>query len=259
MISTGNDILDIVISLVLILIALAFGVLCVFATVKNKKTLIPLGTLCVFTILSFVFKWTYAFILLSCFTAVFISICLLLNTDNIRKFFKHPIKGVNYKEQVKGVEKIFDVEQLYDIVSKVVVSFSNSKTGALITFERNDSLDKYISANGVRVNAPISVELLQTIFYEGTRLHDGGLIIKDDIIEAAAVAYPLDDGFYVKKYGMRHRAAMGMSKATDSITVVVSEETGRISIAVKGELNTVNQENFRTVFENYMSEDDDNN
>lgn len=256
MIKTDGQLANIV-SLIIIILALAFGIFCVFSTLKNKKAIIPLGVLSTLTLVSFIFDWNPAFIICAIFSGIYICICLVLNAENIRKFFRHPIKGLNYKEQVQGVEKIFDVDQLYDVINKAVVSFSNSKTGALITFERNDSLDKYIAANGVRVDAPVTVEMLQTIFYEGTRLHDGGLIIKDDMIEAAAVAYPLDDGFYVKKYGMRHRAAMGMSKATDSITVVVSEETGRISIAVKGELNTVNQENFRTVFENYMSEEDD--
>ena len=95
-----------------------------------------------------------------------------------------------------------------------------------------------------------------TIFYPGTRLHDGAVVIKRDFILAASVYYTPTTKPLTGKYGSRHRAAIGISEITDSVTVVVSEETGRISLAVAGELIPVNNETFLITFEEYMFEED---
>ena len=113
---------------------------------------------------------------------------------------------------------------------------------------------KDIIKNGVPVNAPLSPELLQTIFYEGTRLHDGAVVIHGNEIVAASVFFTPTTKPFAGKYGSRHRAAIGVSEVSDAVTVVVSEETGRISFAVNGDLEAVNQTNFRRVFETYMSD-----
>ena len=134
-------------------------------------------------------------------------------------------------------------------------SLSASKTGAIITFERTKSL-KNLSRNGVDINAPVSSELLCTIFYPGTRLHDGAVIIHGNEILSAAVFFVPTTQPLAVSYGSRHRAAIGISEVSDAITVVVSEETGRISIAANGQLDPVDQDNFLRVFETYMSDDD---
>jgi diadenylate cyclase len=141
---------------------------------------------------------------------------------------------------------------MYQTISVAVNWFSRTKTGALITFEKTDNLDSYI-ATGVKVNAPVSAELLETIFYEGTRLHDGAVIIRNNEIVSAACLYQPSTRPVTGKMGLRHRAAMGISADTDSVTVVVSEETGRISIAYDGELQTVNTSDFLRVFSEYMA------
>ena len=120
-----------------------------------------------------------------------------------------------------------------------------------MTFEKNTSLQDVIK-NGVSVRAPVSAELLQTIFYPGTRLHDGAVVIHGNEIIAASVFYTPTTKPFAGKYGSRHRAALGISEISDSVTVVVSEETGRISFAVNGQLDAVDQDNFLRVFENYM-------
>ena len=102
------------------------------------------------------------------------------------------------------------------------------------------------------MNAPITPELLMTIFYPGTRLHDGAVVVRRDLIMAASVYYTPTTKPLTGKFGSRHRAAIGISEVTDSVTVVVSEETGRISLAVAGELIHVTPDNFLRVLEDYI-------
>ena len=142
-------------------------------------------------------------------------------------------------------------KQLYKIINNTVTALSTSKTGAIITFEKNNSLDDYIN-KGVKVNAPVSMELLTTIFYEGTTLHDGAVIIRDNMIVAASAYYIPTVRPMNGKYGARHRASLGISEVCDAVTVVVSEETGRISLAVDGELQAVTRENFLQAFKRQL-------
>jgi len=161
-------------------------------------------------------------------------------------------------------EAIFDREAMYEKVYTAIVDMSRVKRGALITFEKKDNLlddakvGTIIKQRGVDVNAPVSAELLETIFYEGTRLHDGAVIIKDDKIARAAVFFTSTARPLTGKYGSRHQAAIGISENSDSVTVIVSEETGRIAIAFQGELTPVTPDNFLRVFEDDMAYDASN-
>ena len=142
---------------------------------------------------------------------------------------------------------------------KVILQGYKGKTGKLIydaliqrgievlPVDINNSLDDYIN-KGVKVNAPVTMELLTTIFYEGTTLHDGAVVIRGNTIVAASVYYIPTVKPMNGKYGARHRASLGISEVCDAVTVVVSEETGRISLAVDGELQAVSRENFLQVF-----------
>lgn len=122
-------------------------------------------------------------------------------------------------------------------VTRAVENLSESKTGALIVFEGSMPLTEII-ASGVRVGGQVSAELLQTIFFDKTPLHDGAAVIREDIVVAAGCVLPLSDqelhGW--RRLGTRHRAALGMSEMSDSLTIVVSEETGAVSAAANGEL-----------------------
>ncbi len=161
----------------------------------------------------------------------------------------------------KAPEAIFDREGMYQKVYTAVVDMSRLKRGALITFMKKDDLlddtkvGTIIKQRGVDVDAPVSAELLETIFYEGTRLHDGAVVIKDDKIARAAVFFTSTARPLTGKYGSRHQAAIGISENSDSVTVIVSEETGRISIAFQGELTPVTPDNFLRVFEDDMAYD----
>ena len=112
--------------------------------------------------------------------------------------------------------------------------------------------------NGVPVHAPLSAELLLTIFYPGTRLHDGAVVVHGNEIVAASVFFTPSTAPFAGKYGSRHRAAIGVSEVSDAVTIVVSEETGRISIAANGELQMVDQSKFLMTFETYMADSTDN-
>lgn len=124
---------------------------------------------------------------------------------------------------------------IYEIVS-ACEDMSAAKTGALIVLERGIPLKEYIDS-GISVKADISSQLLINIFEKNTPLHDGAVIVKNDRIEAATCYLPLTTNEKVDKHlGTRHRAAIGVSEATDCIAIVVSEETGAISICVDGQI-----------------------
>lgn len=147
----------------------------------------------------------------------------------------------------QDVEKVYDRQALCRRVNEAVISLSKQKIGAIITFERRTKLDDMIKT-GTLVHAPLSAELLMTIFFPGTRLHDGAVIVRRDEILAASVYYTPTTKPLAGKYGSRHRAAIGISEISDAVTVVVSEETGRISLAIAGELIPVSLDNFLRVF-----------
>lgn len=115
---------------------------------------------------------------------------------------------------------------------------SVNKIGALITFERKQSLEEVIQKSTSIIEATVNAELICSIFLPGTPLHDGGLIISNDKIRCAGAYYPSTDRADVpKNLGSRHRAAIGLSEINDSLTIIVSEETGKVSIAIQGILD----------------------
>lgn len=130
-----------------------------------------------------------------------------------------------------------DVSRTVEEIIAAVISMSDSRTGAIIVIERRVALGEFVET-GVRIDARVSAELLKTIFHEGTALHDMAVIIHGDKIVAAAVQLPLSEADKVgdMELGSRHRAAMGMSSGCDASVIVVSEETGIISIATNGKL-----------------------
>ena len=139
-------------------------------------------------------------------------------------------------------------EKLVDALLKAVAYMSPRKIGALISIEQTQTLQEYI-ATGIPLDADISSELLINIFIPNTPLHDGAIIIRDDKIATACSYLPLTESMGIsKEFGTRHRAAIGLSENSDALTVVVSEETGGISIAVRGEfMHDLTKENFESV------------
>jgi diadenylate cyclase len=123
-------------------------------------------------------------------------------------------------------------------IAKACVVLSKKRVGALMAIEREIGLRRYVES-GVGMDARVTSELMNTIFANNTPLHDGGVIISQQRIEAAACLFPLTQNPSVPKtMGTRHRAALGLSEETDAVVVVVSEETGAISIAYGGRITT---------------------
>ncbi len=146
--------------------------------------------------------------------------------------------GTNKVTKFFGMEKDIATRTKEDIYKVVIAAteLAKSKTGALIVFERDIKI-KDIVSTGIEINGDVTPQLLVNIFVENTPLHDGAVIISDNKIAAAACMLPLaSDSDIAKELGTRHRAAIGISKESDAITVVVSEETGKISVAKDGTL-----------------------
>ena len=146
--------------------------------------------------------------------------------------------GTNKFTKFFGIDKDISTKTKEDIYKIVIAAteLSKSKTGALIVIERDIKIQDII-AGGIPLNADVSPQLLVNIFEPKTPLHDGAVVISGNKIAAAACVLPLaDDKDIAKELGTRHRAAIGISKEADSIVVVVSEETGKISVAKDGTL-----------------------
>ena len=124
-----------------------------------------------------------------------------------------------------------------DAIVRAVAQLGKNKVGALIVLERNIELDEYIET-GITLNADISSALLEQIFEHNTPLHDGAVIIRNNEIVSATCYLPLsDDQNISKELGTRHRAGLGISEKSDCITIIASEETGFISVAINGQLS----------------------
>jgi diadenylate cyclase len=159
----------------------------------------------------------------------------------IRKFLV--FIGTNYNlNRVFSIDRLFGVNkeksvtsQQVEILADACFSLSKTKTGAIIVVARNSHLTEHIST-GESINAKISSILLRTIFFKNSPLHDGAVIIKDNLIVAAGCILPLTQRDLDKTLGLRHRAAIGVTENTDAITIVVSEERGSVSFASEGDI-----------------------
>lgn len=127
--------------------------------------------------------------------------------------------------------------KVFEEIVLAATTLSNQKIGALIVVEQEIGLRNYVE-RGIRLNAILSYDLLVTIFNPRSPLHDGAVIVQQDKIAAASCFLPLTlDSYLSKELGTRHRAAIGVTEETDAIAVIVSEETGAISVAHKGQLH----------------------
>ena len=152
----------------------------------------------------------------------------------------------------KGIKDIFDVEDQVDRVScveevvKAATKMSKDKIGALIVFEKDMNLTE-IARTGVALDSIVSNELLINIFIPDTPLHDGAVIIRNNKIVSASCILPITDKEDIdRQYGTRHRAAIGISEQSDAVVVVVSEETGTISLVINGKIiRDMKEDNLR--------------
>ncbi|HER5557787.1 disA bacterial checkpoint controller nucleotide-binding family protein [Streptococcus pyogenes] len=145
---------------------------------------------------------------------------------------------------------------LIDALIKSVAYMGPRKIGALIAIEQTQTLQEYI-ATGIPLNADISSQLLINIFIPNTPLHDGAVIVGQNKIVAACAYLPLSESKAIsKEFGTRHRAAIGLSENSDALTIIVSEETGAISVTRKGQfLHDLSTDEFETVLRTYLMSD----
>lgn len=166
---------------------------------------------------------------------------IILFQEEIRKFLYN--LGTHHK--VKSIVRLFssgdkkdkvDMESIMPIVM-ACMNMSKGKVGALIVIERLTPLDDIVETGDV-IDANINQRLIENIFFKNSPLHDGAMIISKKRIRAAGCILPVSHNFDIpKELGLRHRAAMGISQDSDAIAVVVSEETGRISVALRGQFH----------------------
>lgn len=175
------------------------------------------------------------------------------------------------RNQLLGRHKVLTVDEREHVVYEIVNAVDymrKERVGALIVIERDISLGNYID-KAKKIYADLTSDLLIAIFYEGNPLHDGGVIIQGDRITCAGAVFPTSNSPKLnRRLGTRHRAALGLSEETDAICLVVSEETGRVSIALKGEmLYNLSLDDVRMMLidelkpkqnEDYDEEDEDN-
>lgn len=144
------------------------------------------------------------------------------------------------RSQLLGRHKVLTVDEREKMVYEIANAMEymkKARIGALMVIERDNSLGEYIDKSK-KVYADISADLLISIFWPNNPLHDGGVIIQGDKITSAGAVFPTSDNLKIsKRLGTRHRAALGISETGDCIALIVSEETGRLSIAMNGELN----------------------
>ena len=241
---------------------LAIAVLNVFIDyfVKRKFVWYSLAIFSFIFLMSHIFMLDYlAQICLAIITVIAI-VAMFVNMSEFRLILANKFsRGIKIKKKrtTLEVDEPYATSELYDIINTSVLYLSQYKIGALLSFVRNDNLTEVCEDgnNGTILKAPVNAELIETIFYKGTRLHDGAVIIKGNIIYAAAVMYKdVSTASLDGKYGTRHRAALAISTQYDAVTVVVSEETGNISIAYKGVLEHYSRDSFKNAFSNIMEQ-----
>ncbi len=160
--------------------------------------------------------------------AAVIAILIIFQPELRVALSKLSLKGKRFKEMT-------EFDKFLDHLATSTYRLSEKRTGALIVLENEDILDEYAN-KAVRLDADFSSELLESIFATSTPLHDGAVIVRDKKIIAAAVILPLseDSSQINKSMGTRHRAGLGISQVTDALVIVISEETGKVSIAREG-------------------------
>ena len=166
---------------------------------------------------------------------------IILFQEEIRKF----LYNLGTHRKVNSIIRLFssgekkekgDMEAIMPVVM-ACMSMGKSKVGALIVIERLTPLDEVIATGDV-IDANINQRLIENIFFKNSPLHDGAMVISRKRIRAAGCILPVSHNFDIpKELGLRHRAAMGISQDSDAIAIVVSEETGRISVAIRGQFH----------------------
>lgn len=224
-----------IISLVVDLLLVCFLIFFIYKILKIKlkirKFLIFLFAIIVVYGVTYVCNFEITFSILKVIAFWSIGILVILYSQEIRHALESGLHN-------NSNDNLFSSEADKLLVIKTLVEsaeyLSERRIGALICIERSDSLDSFIS-KAIYIKGKLSMELLTSLFYTGSATHDGAVIIRKNSIMCAGAILPSTDKYDVpKSFGTRHRAAIGLSEKYDAVTVVVSEETGKISLTIDG-------------------------
>ena len=173
--------------------------------------------------------------LLNQFMAVGIIALVILYQPELRRMLDH-LSSVKFKTIIGAPKQVQEMDGIIDQVVMAVETMSRQKVGALIVFARDNPLDEYFKT-GTEIDGQVSEQLLRNIFFPNASLHDGAMLIRNGRVAAAGCVLPLSDSNRLSAdLGTRHRAGVGMSEVSDAVVVIVSEETGTISVAISGML-----------------------
>jgi len=217
------------------ILLVAFVIYRIFILVKGTRALqmlVGMAFVVVAFVVSQVFELFTLHWILSAFLSSIILVVVVLFQNEIRRALVHV--GVNPFLSAK--ETSSDGGQVVEELMKAAVSLANKKIGALIVLQRETDLRDYVE-DGVRVDAALSKEILLSIFIPYSPIHDGAVIVRRDRVLWAGCFLPLTTRLDVdKELGSRHRAALGITEETDAVVIVVSEETGGISVVLNGRI-----------------------
>ena len=205
--------------------------------IKDTRAVTLLKGLLVVLVMALVSNWLHLNVLYwlmgKTLTVVAVALPVVFQPE-LRRALEHIGRGRFFSKSKRLNEE--EMTQLFRDLAKTAVALSKTRTGALIVVERETGLNDY-AESGIRIDGIVSSELLLNCFIVNTPLHDGALIIRGNRILAAGCLLPLTERSGLdKELGTRHRAAIGLTEQTDAIVIVVSEETGVISLALSGRL-----------------------
>ena len=192
-------------------------------------------------IMVFIVVWLFVSQIMDKLVSVGVIAIIILFQEEIRKF----LYNLGAHRRVNGIIRLFvsgdnkdkvDMESIMPVVM-ACMNMGKARIGALIVIERISSLDDIVETGDI-IDANINQRLIENIFFKNSPLHDGAMVISKKRIRAAGCILPVSHSIDIpKELGLRHRAAMGISQDSDAIAIVVSEETGRISVAIKGQFH----------------------
>ncbi|MBO5278795.1 MAG: diadenylate cyclase CdaA [Lachnospiraceae bacterium] len=235
------------------IVIISFLMYQIMVWIKNTRAWIlvkGIVVLLVFTLIAVLFQMNTIIWLAEKTLGLGVTAIIIVFQPELRKALeqlgrKNFISGVIPFDDSKGAKGRFSDKTIQEL-TKAAFSLAKTKTGALIVIEQNDLLTEYENT-GIPLDSLISSQLLINIFEHNTPLHDGAIIIRGDRIVAATCYLPLSDNMEISKdLGTRHRAGLGISEVTDSLTIIVSEETGKVTVAFGGRLlRNLDSENLR--------------
>jgi diadenylate cyclase len=223
-----QDLVDIIVMSIIV-----YRLLLIIKGTKAAHMLIGLGVLLIASLLSRYFElYTVDWLIQSFWAQIVIAIIILFQPE-----IRRTLAQMGETQFLRTLTSAEELKSLEEIV-RATIALANRKIGALIAIERDTSLGDFVEI-GTRLDAKVSKEVLLSIFHPTSPIHDGAVVIKGNRIVAAGCFLPITMSSEISKaMGTRHRAGLGLSEETDAVILIVSEETGTVSMAMNGKLET---------------------